>query len=241
MGSPARAGILWYNGDYDNRDALANQTNVPINTGTGFVINTSLVYENFVVPTGQVWTIDHLFSNNQLAFFQAPTTATWSIREGVSAGNGGTVVASGDSTAALTPLTQNGTFFYAGPETNVSVAITPIVLTAGTYWVAVAPDSQGFFGDQSYVETTSGQNSVGVPAGNDGNSFITNTLPSNFPGALNFAPTSSIEGAGNWDYSLGVSGTFTGVPEPASIVLLGAGAAVLACGTRRRLRKGQLG
>jgi hypothetical protein len=220
--SRARADLLWYNGDYDNRDSLTNESQVPVNTGSGYVLEKSLVYDNFIVPTGQTWTLTSLFSNNQIAYYANPTTATWEIRSGVSAGNGGTLVASGDSAATLTAVTTVSGYYYAAPEYTVSVAVSNITLTAGTYWLAVAPDSAGYYGDQSYIETTSGANAVGSPPGDDGNSFIN----SNSPGApLNFAPTSSVlNDPGAIDFSMGVVGTFVaGVPEPSSwgLVLVG--------------------
>ena len=224
--STARADVaLWYNGDYDNRDSLTNQSQVPINTGTGFVLQTSLVYDNFVVPAGQVWTLTSVFSNNQMAYAANATTATWQIRSGVVAGNGGTLVASGDTAAtqvALPPVNGNT---YFDPEYRVTASVPSLKLAAGTYWLAVSPDSTGFFGDQSYIETTSGKNAIGTPKGSDGNSYITTNFPTSGPFAYNFTPsTTALAGDGdgpNIDFSMGVIGTSAAaaVPEPSSLML----------------------
>ncbi len=213
----AHADMLWYNGNFDLNDAAVNQNYVPINTGSGYMLEKAFVYDNFVVPVGQTWTITNLFTYNQVAYYVAPTKAAWEIRSGVSAGNGGTLLYSGDSAATAT-LTHAADYNnYIDPEYQVSVAVS-IKLTAGTYWMAVAPDSAGYYGDQSYIETTSGAGAVGTPPGNDGRSFIGNNLTG--VGASNFV-------ASNLDFSAGVIGTAatTAVPEPASFLLLAAGLA----------------
>jgi hypothetical protein len=143
----------------------------------------------------------------------AAQTAYWEIRSGVGAGDGGTLVASGDGVDNLTPTGRfeaiiPGVFNVYEYTNQVSVNVT---LTAGTYWLAVAPDVSD---QNSYISTTSGGNAVGLPPGNDGNSFAS----SSFFG-WSFLPTSddSLEGPGTWDYSMGVIGT--AVPEPSSLLL----------------------
>ena len=197
-------GILWYNGDYDGRDALVNQTGAA----------DGLVYDDFIVPTGYTFTITGVFSNNLMYDPSAASTAYWEIRSGVSAGNGGTLLASGDGADSLTATGRfepviPGIFNVYEYTNQVSVSVT---LGAGTYWLAVAPDVSN---QNSYITTTSGANAVGSPPGNDGNSFVSST----FFGE-NFVPTSdpSVEGQGTWDYSMGVIGT-AAVPEPSSFIL----------------------
>ncbi|MDR3618455.1 MAG: PEP-CTERM sorting domain-containing protein [Paludisphaera borealis] len=206
-GGTARAdGILWYNGDFDGRDALVNQTGAA----------DGLVYDNFIVPTGSTFTITAVFSNNLMYDPTAASTAYWEIRSGVSAGDGGTLVASGDGADGVTatgrfePVIPGVSNVYEYTN-QVSVNVT---LGAGTYWLAVAPDVSN---QNSYISTTSGANAVGSPAGNDGDSFVSST----FFGA-NFTPTSddSQEGPGTWDYSMGVIGTAAPtVPEPSSLLM----------------------
>ena len=238
--------VLWYNGDYDNRDALFNTE------GTFFNINgvntqiSSNVYDNFIVPVGQTWTITSVFSNDQLNF--AATTASWEIRQGVSDGVGGTIVASGNGAATPDPASAGARLLYGTPEYQIATTFSaPVVLTAGTYFLTVAPNAPGvFFNEQGFIETTSGANAVGMPPGNDGDSFINNTFPSSNPAALNFAPTSTVEDPtglqGPYDYSMGLSGTFasTGVvPEPSASVLLviGTELALAMAGASRRNRQ----
>ena len=209
------AATLWYNGDYDQNDAATNQNNVPIRLGsTTYVLERSLVYNNFIVPVGQTWTITNVFSNNQLLYYAAPVTAAWEIRSGMTAGSGGTLVASGDTAATATLLTPADGNAYFAPEYQISATVTNVTLSAGTYWLAVAPDSLGYYYDESFIETTSGANAIGMPPGNDGNSFLNNNLPGT--GNLNFA-------ASNLDYSMGVMGVVgpnATVPEPGSSLML---------------------
>jgi hypothetical protein len=216
--------VLWYNGDFDGRDTQVNQTG----------LGDQLIYDDFVVPVGHTFTITGVFSNDFMYDPSAASTAYWEIRSGVSAGNGGTLLASGDGADSLT---ATGRFIPIGLNANVyeytnSVSVN-VTLTAGTYWLAVAPD----VGNQnSYIGTTSGANAIGTPPGKDGNSFAS----SSFFGE-NFVPTSdpSIEGPGTWDYSMGVIGSAMGpsVPEPSSVTL-GICALVMSAGYyMKRLRR----
>jgi PEP-CTERM motif len=204
---------LWYNGNSDGRDALANQTGAA----------DGLIYDEFIVPSGYTFTITGVFSND--AMNKAATTAYWEIRSGVSAGNGGTLLAHGDGTDTLTSTGQTFSFGGLNPETieNNLVQGLNVTLGAGTYWLAVAPDVSN---QNSYIVTTSGAGAVGHPAGNDGNSFISSTFFS-----MNFVPTSdpSVEGPGTWDYSMGIIGTSVqSVPEPSSVILGLAGMVIMA-------------
>ncbi len=220
---PAQAAPLWYNGDNDNRDAVANQTS---NVSPGGV--DQIVYENFIVPTGQQWTVNGVFSNNagNIYFGGYPSlTATWEIRSGVSAGNGGTLVASGDGADTITDTGMQTTVFspFASEIYTNTVNGLNVVLGPGTYWLAVAPDTDGAADAYWNLVTTSGANAVGTPPGNDGNSFVSSSFFNE-----NFLPTDdpSFEGSGTWDYSLGVLGTAQSTlatPEP-SIVAMGLGA-----------------
>jgi hypothetical protein len=213
--APVHAGVLWYNGDYDDNDASTNESEVPINEGGPYVLETSLVYNEFIVPVGQVWTLNSMSTNNQLAFEVLPTTGTWQIRTGISDGNGGTLVFSGDTTCTPTETHAADGNNYLDPEYNISVTVPNVVLTAGTYWMAVAPDDGEYYGEQSYIETTSGANAIGLPPG-IGLSFINNNLPA-ADGGEDFAS------APDPDYSASVSGTAALVPEPIGWPMLAAG------------------
>ncbi|HLN28479.1 MAG TPA: hypothetical protein VK395_12125 [Gemmataceae bacterium] len=231
-GPPARAGILWYNGDLDNRDAFSNQTS----SSSGGI--DGRIYENFIVPAGTTWTITSVFSNDVLnPLFSPPntTTASWEIRSGVSAGNGGTLLASGDGADVITPTGRTSSVFAPFPASEYTNQVNGLSVTlgAGTYWLSVAPDTDGLVNSYWNVSTTSGANAIGNPAGNDGNSFFSSTFTGDF-----FTPTASLEGPGNWDYSLGVIGTAQAstVPEPSGAALA-LGASLILAGYAYRRRK----
>jgi PEP-CTERM motif len=227
FGQSAQAGptTLWYNGDLDGRDALTNQTGAA----------DGLIYDNFIVPTGMTFTITAVFSNDLMFDSSAATTAAWEIRSGVSAGNGGTLLSSGDASDAVSATGRS--LLFGGEQfsefTNL-VQVPAITLSAGTYWLSVAPDVSN---QNSFITTTSGLNAVGMPQGNDGNSFFSSVFFGD-----SFIPISdpSIFGPGTWDFSMGVMGTSAAiaVPEPSSLIL-GLAGMVTSAGcfwTRRRTR-----
>jgi hypothetical protein len=213
----AHAATLWYNGDLDNRDAASNQT---ATTPTGV---DSLVYDDFIVPAGQKWTITSVFSNDvKTPFFTVanPTSVAWQIRSGVSSGNGGTVVASGTATGSSNiSVVANGTSSVFAPFSATQDTITAknlsVVLNSGTYYLSVAPVTTGVDDTAWYISSTSGLNAIGNPKGNDGNSYDESIAFGN-----NYTPESTLEGGGTWDYSMGVAGTFVVTPEPSSMMLM---------------------
>jgi PEP-CTERM motif len=208
--APARAagGVLFYNGDPDGYDALAN--------GVGASpVPDSLLYDQFTVAASS-WTIQTAFSTD-LMNYVGVTDAYWEIRTDVSAGNGGNLIASGTTAATQVDLGYSlfGFEAYTVTATGLNVQLGP-----GTYWLTIAPVSPptgGVPANYSYIATTSGTNSVGYTP-DLGQSYVTSAGY-----GLNFTPTSdpSLEGPGNWQYSMGVSGQ--SVPEPASSLLLGLG------------------
>ncbi len=218
--SQAFATTLWYNGDFDGRNGLLNGVNMNAASWT------TNVYDNFVIPDGQSWTIGEAWSNN-LMNFTGVTSAEWEIRIGVSTNNGGTLIASGTDTATQTATGRSG---FGFTEYEVLVSGLNVTLGAGTYWLSVAPVSPDGNGI-SYVSTTSGTNCVGTPCGNDDNSYWTAGAPFN----LNFDPTSNQFGPGTWDLSMGLDDNVA-APEPATIGLCMAGLGLIAVGSRSRRR-----
>jgi hypothetical protein len=209
--APASAGTVgWYNGDFNGNNGLANG----INNGSWSQANT---YDDFVVPAGG-WLVTGVFSNDLMSF-TGTTQAYWEIRSGVSAGNGGTLVASGTDTATQTATGRSG-FGYT--EYTVEVDGLSLFLAPGTYWLTVAPVGPG--SGNSYVSTTSGANAIGNPPGNDDNSFFNS---STF--GANFTPASNYVGAPA-DFSEGV---LTGAPEPGTLGMM-FGAGLLGLGFLRR-------
>src|SRR5206468_11918145 len=124
------------------------------------------------------------------------TGATWEIRQGVSEGNGGTLIGSGMTmTPVVAPTGRSG---FGFTEYMVEVIGLNVNLPPGTYWLNVTPI--GDLTGRSFDSTTSGANCVGTPCGNNMNAFWN----SNFFGA-NFTSTSN---AGQpTDFSMGVIGS----------------------------------
>jgi hypothetical protein len=198
--------MLWYNGNFDGRDSQLNAYYVSTNY--------SALYDNFIVASGQTWTVTDVYSNDLIAV--GITQAYWEIRSGVSAGNGGTLVAGGITSPASQTATGRSGFGLNEYTIDVS-GISGVTLTAGTYWLTVAPVIPNGVG-QAYVTTTSGAGAVGLPAGNDGTSYVYSPVGA---GGENFVSTNdpSLLGPGTWDFSMGVSGTVVAVPEPSTWVL----------------------
>lgn len=136
------------------------------------------------------------------------TNMDWEIRQGVSAGNGGTLIASGSGLGTAIPTGRSG-FGFAEFHYEIPVSL---VLNAGMYWLMVrpvAPTNQG----RSFVSTTSGAGAVGSPAGNDNNSYF----DSSTFGAT-FSPASGELNLPSADFSMGVNGiNGSQVPEPGAV------------------------
>ncbi|HEV3204497.1 MAG TPA: hypothetical protein VGY77_08945 [Gemmataceae bacterium] len=185
---------LWYNGDFDGRNALANEHDT--------LVPDARVYDDFNVTDDPGWDLTHLWSNNVMTFF--PDAATYEIRSGVSVGSGGTLIASGAGapTIAFHPISGSSLM-----DITVDIALdTPIHLDPGTYFLNVTPSASGPTSfERSFNSTTSGANSVGTPGGNNGNSFFDSTSFS-----FSFAATSTLLGSGTWDFSMGVGGSVSG-------------------------------
>jgi len=120
---------LWYGGDVDLNGSASNNTFGGIQ---------SRVLDDFVVPVGQRWHVTGLLSNNMVTppFGTVPTTAVWSIRRNVAAGNPGEILFQGNSAATVT-TTGRANSSYS--EYRVVVSGLSIDLDAGTYFVQVSP------------------------------------------------------------------------------------------------------
>jgi hypothetical protein len=199
--SSASHAQLWYNGDFNGQNGLANEKDA--------IVNDARVYDDFIIPVGQTWTLTSVFSND---LSQLNTNIIdWEIRSGVSAGNGGTLIASGSGAGTSTPTGRSG---FGLTEIHYQIPVN-VVLGSGMYWLMVRPDAPAQ-GGRSFVSTTSGANSVGSPAGNDNKSYFT----SPFFGA-NFTPASGQVGVNVADFSMGVNGiNGSQVPEPGAVASL---------------------
>jgi hypothetical protein len=127
---------LFYGGDFDPTNASANGS---INQHS--LRAQAATYVAFYVPAGQVWTIKGLFSNilSNIPYI-IPRQIEWSISTGVSAGNAGTVIASGTSDATWTAtgrswegMTEYTALGHLTPQTAVTLN------TAGVYWMTAVP------------------------------------------------------------------------------------------------------
>lgn len=201
---------LWYNGDFDGVNGLVNQGS------TSYTV--AYVYDNFTITSG-TWTINQVFSNNLMSLFA--DSADVEIRSGVSAFNAGNLLYSAYGVGFT--QTATGASGYGLNEYTIAVDLPGVMLGPGTYWLMVAPSSTGV----SFVSTTSGANCVGVPCGTGSNSFFTSADYSAY-----FEPATDILIPA--DFSMGVVGTFSAVPEPSSLVMLGSGLMAIGGVIRRR-------
>ena len=189
--TPPPPGALWYNGDFDGVNGLTNEQDT-------FASGYSRIYDDFNVPDEAGWDVTSVFSDN-LASTNI-SSATFEIRQGVSDGNPGTLIASGTT---LTPqVTATGRSGFGFIEFMVQVNDLNIHLDPGTYFLNVTP-VDNLDGGRSFDSTTSGANCIGTPCGNNDNAFIDSTLFGVF-----FAPVTVF---GDFsDFSMGVNGEVSG-------------------------------
>jgi hypothetical protein len=215
----APPGSLWYNGDWNGLNGLANERNT--------VVTQAAVYDDFDVTATQGWRVTSVFSDNLMNYGNPISGADWEIRTGISEGNAGTLVASGTTNLPIvTPTGRGGQLFeYMVEVTGLNVYL-PMLPTGQHYWLNVTPIGNG--GGRSFDSTTSGMNCVGTPCGNDMNAFFNSTFF-----GTNFTSTAN-EGQPS-DFSMGVI-AHTIVPEPSTLALLACGVGTLLIALRRRRR-----
>ena len=212
----APPGSLWYNGDWNYVNGLANERNT--------AVTQAAVYDDFNVTAPLGWNVTAVFSDNLIT----PNTvvgADWEIRTGISEGNAGTLIASGTTNSPLVTLIDD---LHQIPEYMVEATglnvFLPMLPSGQHYWLNVTPVGNGF--GRSFNSTTSGTNCVGTPCGNDDNSFFNSTFfGAYFDHASNYVGFPA-------DFSNGVIGTV--VPEPATVALLTCGVGALLIALRRR-------
>lgn len=152
------------------------------------------------------------------------TYAQWEIRSGVSAGNGGTLVASGSGVPSS--ITTSFTSQYIGystqdPVARVELDVPDFVLAPGTYWLGFSIGDAGI-GNTGYVAETTGTNGIGSPL-DDGNAFY-------FQGDGTTNPWNYV-GVTFWGGNLDAAYFVNSVPTPGAASLLGVAALM---STRRR-------
>jgi hypothetical protein len=183
-GAGTRSVPLFYGGDWDGRNALANG----INTSSG----DARVYDD--VRWRSSWSVTELYSDN-LMDTGPISRANWEVRKGVSRGDAGTVVAGGQNVAATQTVINCG---FGWCWYQVKVEVPALTLPAGHYWINVQPVGNG--SGASYQLTTVGANGVGGPLAN-GQAYFDSPYF-----GYHFAPVGSILGTGTWDFSGGING-----------------------------------
>jgi hypothetical protein len=213
----APPGALWYNGDLDpNVAPMQNAMSIPDGICLFESQSNSHVYDDFNVPAPG-WLVTAVFSDNLMVTPYGTHTPVingvlWEIRQGISQGNAGTLIASGGTyiNFSVTPTGRGGgTSECATAEYRVMVEGLNLSLPAGSYFLNVTPISEelgliGPFGDEaggSWNSGTDGADCVGTPCGNNNLAFI------NAPGDLgaNWEPTTN-EDPSSHDFAMGVIG-----------------------------------
>lgn len=118
-------------------------------------------YKDFEVPVGATWDVSKL---GNISVFEgglgAGRTARYEIRSGITAGNGGTLIATGDSAI------HSSVFISSNPNGDAydyQISLPqPVTLGPGIYWVTVQPYFDGTHG--SFQGLTTGANAIGGPA-----------------------------------------------------------------------------
>jgi hypothetical protein len=192
--APLHADVLWYNGDADGVDSYLNQNDDNYS---------SIIYNDFT--TTECWVIQSVWSDD--IFGNGPpnsTDATWQIWTDLP--DGGTLIASGDGPATLTPT---GFSVFGDAEYQVLVSGLSVLLAPGTYWLAVFPDCAN--GGSVGNDTTSGDNAIGTPPGDNGNLYYSPDGGNTFIGP---SPVDTVAGIAGIDLIASVD-----APEPSGAVL----------------------
>jgi len=196
------AGALWYNGDFAGEatgNGLANEAETSLGSG-----QFAFVYDDFNVTDSGGWDIDSVFSNNLEN--TGVTAAVFEIRSGVSAGNGGTVIASGTTVTPVVTATGRSGFGFT--EFMIEITGLSVHLDPGTYHLSVWP--VGDLTGRSFNSTTAGANCIGTPCGDDANAFWdsnffnVNFIPTTDPSVGCAPPNECI------DFSMGINGQVSG-------------------------------
>jgi hypothetical protein len=201
---PVSGSIIWYNGDFNGRGVLemralgATDIGLLNQANAGYLANAA-VYDNFSVT--EPLKVTAVFSNNFATGGFWPAGATWEIRSGLRAGNGGTLVASGSTSTNLSWRPTLRSALGDLVEYSLVVSGLNVILPTGTYWLSVVPIGYGL--GNSYIGITSGHSGVGSPKGNDNRSFF-NSL-----GGPAYVSTDSLlyTASGNYDFSMGLAST----------------------------------
>lgn len=221
---PFVAAADWYGGDPTLNTPVATAAFYYAPTG-----NVHLAFENFTWTAGAGGGIIDTLGGNYFTWGPGNlpgnlTEAYWEIRAGASIGNGGTLIASGVATPAI-----SSTSFTVGGEavTRVTADVPNFLLPDGNYWLGMSIKDSPEYG--WFVANTQGANGIGGPLA-DGQTLYRVTDSSNAI-VVNYVDLAATYGS-DPTYNLDVSYFVTELPEPATLPLPALGA-LLAFGRRR--------
>jgi hypothetical protein len=209
----AAGDIVWFNGRFDNRNGLASERNTQVSDAR--------TYEDFSLPSGYNQ-VTGLLGQFYLSAVLVNAPVYWEIRQGAAPGTGGTLIASGTQGGATYTAIGSG-FGFTIYEIRMKLD-TPVTLASNTvYWMTMAPVGNG--SGRAFVATTSGAGAIGSPTGGNNALFDSPQFNASWVAVAGGV----FQDATQANFAYGVQA----VPEPASMVALGAGLAGL-LGLRRR-------
>lgn len=185
-------GVIFYGGDGDENGGVACERNT--------LIGDAQTYDDFDIL--QPTEVEGVWGNFLLAGF-VPARAYYEVRQGVSKGNGGQLLASG---VVPVDAMYTGRIHFGILEYHVRGRLSsPLLLAPGKYWVCLAPIGTGV--GRSFVRFTTGRDNppsgdpnpppTGQPL-NNGNSFFDSRFFNK-----NFERIEDVVG-GRYDFSYGV-------------------------------------
>jgi hypothetical protein len=209
----AAGDLVWFNGGFDNENGLTSERNTDVSDAR--------TYDNFSLPSGYNQ-VTGLLGQFYLSDFLVDAPVYWEIRQGAAPGTGGTLIASGTQGGATYTAIGSG-FGLTIYEIRMKLD-TPVNLASNTvYWMTMAPVGNG--SGRAFVATTSGVGAIGSPTG--GNNALFDSPQFNLSWVAVAGGVFQDATLANFAYGV------QAVPEPASMVALGAGLAGL-LGLRRR-------
>jgi len=207
----AAGDLVWFNGSFDNENGLASERNT--------LVSDARTYDNFSLPSGYNQ-VTGLLGQFYLSAVLVNAPVYWEIRQGAAPGTGGTLIASGTQGGATYTSIGSG-FGFTIYEIRMKLD-TPVTLESNTvYWMTMAPVGNG--SGRAFVCTTNGAGAIGSPIGGSDGLFDSAYF------SVSWGAAANIVGTGEANFAYGVQA----IPEPASMLALGAGLAGL-LGLRRR-------
>jgi len=203
----AAGDLVWFNGEFNNANLFSSERNTQVSDAR--------TYDNFSLPSGYNQ-VTGLLGQFYLTSNLVNALVYWEIRQGAAPGTGGTLIASGTQAGATYTAIGRG-FGYTIYEIRMKLN-NPVTLVPNTiYWMTMAPVGNG--SGRALVCTTNGAGAIGSPIGGNDGLFDSASF------GVSWRATQA-------NFSYGVQA----IPEPASMLALGAGLAGL-LGLRRRARK----